>query len=268
MSVSKSRSAVSLLLRAMILLCFVFGGRAQAGLKIYYLRHAEYGGNVVDQWKDKPKDQWPPYVGRGDMFTPKGKAQIEALTQKLLKNDHFDFIAVSPAWRTKNTIAPYLKASHQKAEIWPELLEFNTLEHQHDPDQPPPSADLFSGEPLKLGPEDQGLFTLRDDNPKGFKIGHDPLQAASDRRAVVDKVIELIKSRFDNADKSILLVGHGNSGRLLAEELTHDKEAFDVSPRNTAMWMAEEQPDGSFQLMMLNDEPVKHPASRHAEHAP
>src|SRR5689334_55169 len=108
MLLSKSISAIRVPLCALILLCFLCVAPAQAGLKIYYLRHAEYGGNVVAEWKDKPKDQWPAYVGRGDMFTPKGKEQVQALTQKLLKNYHFDFIAVSPAWRTRNTIAPYL----------------------------------------------------------------------------------------------------------------------------------------------------------------
>jgi len=261
-------SARPLLLWAIILLCFAYGAPARAGLKIFYLRHAEYGGNVVDQWKDKPKDQWPPYVGRGDMFTPKGKAQIEALTQRL-KKYHFDFIAVSPAWRTRNTIAPYLKESGQKAEIWPELLEFNTIVHQNDPDLPPPSADLFSGAPLTLTNEDQGLFTLRKDNPNGFKIGKDPLQAAADRRAVVDKDIQMIRKRFDDANKSILLVGHGNSGRIFAEELTHEKKAFEVELHNTAMWMAEEQPDGSFKLLVLNDEPFNHaPASQPSHAAP
>jgi broad specificity phosphatase PhoE len=266
---SKRASAAGLLFWALALLCLGYGVPAHAGLKIYYLRHAEYGGNVVDQWKDKPKEQWPAYVGRGDMFTPKGKEQVEALTQKLLKDYHFDFIAVSPAWRTRNTIAPYLKQAGQTAEIWPELLEFNTLAHQHDPNQPPPSADLFSaGEVLSLSSEDQGLFTLREDNPKGFKIGKDPLQAAADRRAVVDKNIEMIKKRFGGLDKTILLVGHGNSGRIMAEELTHEKKAFEVEARNTAMWMAEEQPDGSFRLMLLNDERFKSPATQGAHANP
>jgi len=252
-----TNQTAGLLLRALILVCLGYGATAQAGLKIYYLRHAEYGGNVVYLWKDKPKKDWPVYVGRGDMFTPKGKEQIAALTKKLLKNNHFDFVAVSPAWRTRNTIAPYLKKAGLTAEIWPELQEFNTLSHQHDSNLPPPSADLFSGGVLKLSSEDNGLFTLRDDNPKEFKIGKDEDQAAADRRAVVDKDLEMIKKRFGGSDKTILVVGHGNSGRIMAEELTHEKKAFEVEPPNTAMWMAEEQSDGSFKLLLLNDKPFE-----------
>jgi broad specificity phosphatase PhoE len=267
-SLSKRASAAGLLVRALILLCLGYSTTAQAGLKIYYLRHAEYGGNVEKQWQDKPKDQWPVYVGRGDMFTPKGKEQVKALTEKLLKNNHFDFIAVSPAWRTRNTIAPYLKEMGLKAEIWPELLEFNDLHHQHDPNLPPPSADLFTDGKPTLSSEDQGLFTLPDDSHKEFKISKDPLQAAADRRAVVDKVIEMVRKQFGGSDKTILLVGHGNSGRIMAEALTHEKKAFEKEPPNTAMWMAEEQPDGSFKLLLLNDEPFKSAASQGAHAAP
>src|SRR4051812_2702415 len=135
---SRFPSAAGVLSWALMLLCFGYGASAaRAGLKVYYLRHAEYGGNVVKQWQDKPKDQWPAYVGRGDMFTPKGKEQVEALTKKLVANFHFDFIAVSPAWRTRNTIAPYLKQAGMTAGIWPELQGFNDLHHPPDANPPP-----------------------------------------------------------------------------------------------------------------------------------
>src|SRR4051794_16518782 len=97
---------------------------AQAGLKVYYLRHAEAGHNVVKEWKDIPKDQWPAYVGNSGMFTPKGETQVLKVAEKL-KPNRFDFIAVSPIWRTRNTILPYLKETKVKAEIWPELEEFD-----------------------------------------------------------------------------------------------------------------------------------------------
>src|SRR6476661_8450675 len=89
MPVGKSPSVVGVFLWALVAVGMGFGAPAHAGLKVYYVRHAEYGGNVVNQWKDKPKEQWPAYVGRGDMFTPKGEEQVQALTEKLLKNYHF-----------------------------------------------------------------------------------------------------------------------------------------------------------------------------------
>ncbi len=94
------------------------------------------------------------------------------------------------------------------------------------------------------------------------------MQAAEYRRAVVEKYIEMIRKRFGGSDKTILLVGHGNSGRIMAEELTHEKKAFEKEPPNTGMWMAEEQADGSFKLMMLNDEPFKSAGTEGAHAAP
>ena len=98
--------------------------QANAGLKIYYIRHAQGGHNVKTAWekKDVPKTEWPSYVGNPDMFTPKGKQQVIAATEKL-KAYQFDFIASSPMWRARNTILPYLKVTQSKAEVWPELRE-------------------------------------------------------------------------------------------------------------------------------------------------
>ncbi|HVO78417.1 MAG TPA: histidine phosphatase family protein, partial [Candidatus Bathyarchaeia archaeon] len=103
--------------------CFAFAFRSDAGLKVYYLRHAEGGHNVVKEWANVPKEQRPDYVGNANVFTPKGKEQVVAATEKLQKY-HFDFIAVSSMWRTRNTVLPYLKAIGTKGEIWPELHEF------------------------------------------------------------------------------------------------------------------------------------------------
>lgn len=86
---------------------------AEAGLKIYYMRHAEAGHNVKKDWEKKqiPKAEWPDYIGNSKMFTPTGEEQLITSTEKL-KKLKFDFIATSPMWRARNTVLPYLK--HQK----------------------------------------------------------------------------------------------------------------------------------------------------------
>ena len=101
-----------------------FPGSVSAGLKIYYIRHAEGGHNVKADWEKRgvPKSEWPSYVGNHDMFTPKGEGELLTATEKL-QNYQFDFIATSPIWRARNTIIPYLKATDQTAEVWPELKE-------------------------------------------------------------------------------------------------------------------------------------------------
>ena len=74
--------------------------------------------------------------------------------------------------------------------------------------------------------------------------------------ALARKTVELIKARFSKSGKSILLVGHGNSGSTLLHTLTTSKD-LKVSLQNTGIWMAEEQPDGSFKLKMLNSKPYE-----------
>ena len=227
-----------------------------AALKVYFLRHAEAGHNVVDQWKSKPREQWPAYVGNPDAFTPTGITQVPACTRKL-KQYRFDFIAISPTWRTRNTIAPYLRETGQRGELWPELLEFGSLDQQHDfAPLASPSTNLFAGDPIRLSPTEAGIFTLRDDGRRLFQLGHSPAQKAADRWAVVQKDIALIEKRFGGSDKSILLVSHGNLGCLLLEALTGNKDLLTTNLLNTSLWMAEEQPDHTFKLRLLNDQPV------------
>ncbi len=244
-------------LALILLLGFGFSSSCPAGLKLYFLRHAEAGHNVVDQWEDKPRDEWPSYVGNPDAFTPTGKDQVAACARKL-KKYHFDCIAVSPTWRTRHTVAPYLRETGQKAELWPELLEFGSLDKQHDfIPLPTPSTNLFRGDVIHVSDSEQDIFALREDGPRLFRLGRTPSQKAADRWAVVQKDIELIHKRFGGSDKSVLLVGHENIGRLLLEAVTQDRKLFNVSLLNTSLWMAEEQPDGYFKLRLLNDKPIR-----------
>ena len=232
---------------------------AEAGLKIYYIRHAEGGHNVVEEWKGKPKDQWPAYVGNTDMFTPKGETQVAKAVEKL-KQYHFDFIAVSPIWRTRHTVLPYLMETGVKAELWPELEEFEYFSTNLTSGitLPPPSKDLFAGGvAIALPDQEQPFFVFREDGRKLLNPGKDPMQLAADLTAAAKKTVSLARARFGGSEKSILLVGHGNSGRLLLHVLLKNSEAWKTHLANTGIWMAEEQADGSFKLRLFNDAPVK-----------
>ncbi len=236
--------------------------QAQELLKVYYLRHAEGGHNVVDEWKDKPKDQWPAYVGNPDIFTPKGNKQVELLTEKL-KGMHFDFIAVSPIWRSRNTVLPYLKAANLKGEIWPELAETSYIHAETFADLsklPPPSKELFAGNAdIKLPESEAPYFTFREDGKRLINTYWDnrPLQNANNI-AMSEKVIAMVKARYSKSGKSLLLVGHSYAGATLLRLLTGQKD-LDFVIENTALWMAEEQPDGTFVLKMLNNKPFESP---------
>ena len=54
--------------------------------------------------------------------------------------------------------------------------------------------------------------------------------------------------------EAILLVGHGNAGVTLIRLLTGSSAP---ALNNASFWMAEEQPDVSFQLKTLNSKPFR-----------
>lgn len=250
--------AVTRLFVAALMLAGLPQAHAEERLRIYYVRHAEGGHNVAKEWSKRPKSERPPYVGNPDVFTPKGEQQVTALTSKL-EGMTFDFIAVSPTWRTRNTILPYLKTSGKKAEIWPELTE-NTgvpADRLAESDKlPQPRADLCGGgDPILLPEAERPFFTFRDDGTREVKsVAENADQKTADNLALARKTISMIKARFSKSGKSILLVGHGTAGATLLRVLTHELPEL-RSLHNTGIWMAEEQPDGSFKLKMLNSEP-------------
>jgi len=239
---------------------FLFVSPSEAGLKIYYLRHGEAGHNVVKEWAETPKADRPAYVGNPNVFTPKGETQVAAVTGKLQKY-HFDFIAVSSMWRTRHTILPYLKATDTKAEIWPELHEFNGGSGILSAKLPPTSSPILNaGTPVKLPPDEAPYFRLREDAKNDFKLppakeGVKGEEQESVIQVVVRRAVDMIKKRFGGTDESILLVGHGNSGKALLRMLTGNKLADIPSMANTGIWMVEEQPNGKFKLEMYNDAP-------------
>ncbi len=239
-----------------VFLFLSFSCESEAGFKIYYLRHAEGGHNVVNDWKDVPKEKWPVYVGNENMFTPKGEAQAAAVPAKLEKY-HFDFIAVSPMWRTRNTILPYLKAKGLQGEIWPELHECPGAQMIGSSTLPPPSASILNAGPeITLPADEAAYFRLREDGKMEYRLAANEPQLSADLQLVLHQTMERLLKRFGGTDKSVLLVGHGNHGRALLQLLVpHDLPPGPTPIRNAGVWMVEQQPDGSFRLEMLNDEP-------------
>ncbi len=240
--------------------CLARGGEP---LTVYYLRHAEGGHNVVREWKDKPKSEWPPYVGKENAFTPKGEQQVAELTAHLDGMD-FDFVAVSPLWRARNTILPYLRKKTLKAEIWPELTETKSTTAFAGQSLPPARPEVLTGKKtLKIQEEDAGFLSLRGDaGTEPDLAAADEKQAASDAIFLSQRVAEMLRSRFGGSGKSVLLVGHGNSGVTLARILTGSSIPH---LENTGAWVAEEQADGSFKLTSGGKTSKKWPVHAGAE---
>jgi len=242
-------------LLALICLC-AWVSQSEAGLKIYYLRHAEGGHNVVKEWAKVSKTQRPDYVGDANVFTPKGKTQVAAATRKLQKYQ-FDFIGVSSMWRTRNTVLPYLKAVNAKGEIWPELREFGGGAGILATNLPAVTRPVLGAGPrIELPADEAPYFTFRADARNDFKLPpRDDNEREAATQLVVQRVVDLIRERFGGTDKTILLVGHGNAGRALLRRLTKQALPEIPSMENTKVWMVEAQPNGQFNLEMYNDAP-------------
>ncbi|MDP4644519.1 MAG: histidine phosphatase family protein [Opitutales bacterium] len=233
----------------------------EAGLKIYYIRHAEGGHNVKKEWEAKgvPESEWPSYVGNPDMFTPKGKLEVVAATESL-KAYHFDFIASSPLWRARNTILPYMKLTGNTAEVWPELREGTGMSTILSKDIPDVHEEILNqGKPIILPEEEQGWFMLRNDatnNYSKYPSGSDENAKVAYMKHASLNAIEVIKKRFGGTEKSILLAGHNSAGVSLLKLLLQGEPEDRRGLKNTGIWMVEQQDDGSFELRMYNSVPI------------
>ena len=247
-----------------IVLCAVgvFAEEASAGLKIYYIRHAEGGHNVKAEWEKKgiPKSEWPDYVGNHDMFTPKGEEQVVQATEKL-KQYEFDFIATSPLWRARNTIFPYLKATDQRAEVWPELKEGTGMTLILSKDLPKVKKEILNqGDPIHVPKKERDHIKRRDHGKRYYKRypsgSSDELKTAY-MKHVTEHAIGIIKEKFGGSEKSILLAGHNSAGVSLLKLLLGEAPggAARRGIDNIGMWMVEQQDDGSFKLMIYNNKP-------------
>lgn len=233
-------------------------------LRIYYIRHAEGGHNVKKEWSIYPESEWPSYVGNHSAFTPKGIMQQSRVSRKL-NRFHFDYVAVSPAWRCKNTILPYLKDSKKKAEVWPELAEIYATKLIISPDLPKYVSKekiLGAGDAISLLAAEEPYFTIRKDGLNEFKkvrFPRDHSESAKENAAskvIFDRVLKLIDNRSESF-KTILLSGHGSSGKAILRMLTNDPLNGFPPITNTGIWMVEKQDNGTFKLKMFNDVPFQ-----------
>ena len=208
-----------------------------------------------------PKSEWPAYVGDPDAFTPKGLKDVAIATEKLQKV-HFDFIASSPMWRARNTIAPYLEVTDQKAEIWPELREGPGMTMILS-DLPEVNDEILNkGDSVVLPKKEADVFELRrgaENHYKRYPRGSSEKEKGAYMKYVSQYAIELIETRFGGSGKSILLAGHNSAGVSLLKLLIQEEPTGDARNglNNVGIWMVEQQEDGSFDLKIYNDQPYE-----------
>jgi len=217
------------------LISYLSIGDSYAGTQteIYFARHAETLGNVTHKHNHK----------NDRTFSSQGKQQVARLTAKL-DALHFDAIVVSPKYRVLNTIFPYLKKHHLKAEIWPELQECCWQEKTNRLSSP----ILQRGKRIHLeaAMQDSFIFPNADAQRKyaAKNYGDGLLQTF--------KAVQLIRQRFAASGKRILVVGHYHSGSRLMEILQGIEPDGRYQLSNAKVSHLREGSDGSFQLIDVN----------------
>jgi len=188
-------------------------------MKLIFVRHGQTIGNATGIYDTSY---------HGDL-SDLGKAQAERLAERL-KVYTFDAILCSPAKRTMETILPYLKANHLRAEIWPELFEGIFAGRVEIPDELKPY--FYPRE----GIEDL-VFPLKKDLPNNHEI----IQES------VDRIIE----SYGGRECRILVVGHYHQGGRFIEAFLGLEMRGRFDHENTGMTSLKEQ-DGIFRIEYLN----------------
>jgi len=201
---------------------------APRSTEIIFVRHGETVANATGHYNNRTINA----------FSERGKKQVEALTVKL-RGMKFDTIVVSPSERALRSIAPYLRATHRTATIWPELLECCS--------QPPSARSKPASPKVRYGskitvPKDLvGLFTLR---PGGERYIDAP--TFNDGLRQIKMGWQLIVHDFGNSGKTVLVVGHSIEGGRMMEMLQGKQPLGKLRPGNTEIMHFHQTPDGKF----------------------
>lgn len=205
---------------------------AALALDLYLVRHAETLANVTRDYS----------VFNQRHFSEAGERQVAELTDAL-RGRAFDAILVSPAYRALRTIQPYLEASGQVAEIWPELDE--CCFQRGDEEQASDTSAL--GPAILVEQEMRPFFMLREGSD-GDAPGPETYAEGVMR---VKRAAALLRERFGDSDATVLVVAHWHSGSRLLEVLMDQAPQGRYRPQNTAAtWLHGE--GGRYRLMGLN----------------
>ncbi len=164
-------------------------------MKVLIVRHAESEGNATGDYSSR----------QSDSLSVRGERQAVALADAL-SGWTFDKIISSPLRRALQTIAPYLSATHLRAEIWPEIAEACW----HDDREAP--AEVWHAQPASLPDAvDRSLFVFRDGrairpaHPESFGMGLRRVHCA----------LEHIRASVSASTGTVLMVTHGHFIREL-----------------------------------------------------
>jgi broad specificity phosphatase PhoE len=173
--------------------------QTSASTTLVFLRHGETLANSTGSYNSRTIDT----------FSPKGRTEVEDLTAWLERQPRFDIILVSPAARTLRTIAPYLRATYQRAVVWPLLYECCT---GHRPPGAHPTH-FGQGPRVKVPTDLEGLFLVG-------RFG-DRMPISPDYDAGLAQVKAADSSFLTSVHASrVLVVGHSGMGGHFLHDLT------------------------------------------------
>lgn len=159
-----------------------------------FVRHGETEANATGKYNSKTIN----------VFSEKGAKQVDALTVLLRKEPKYDLILVSPSPRALKTIAPYLRATGQRATVWPLLYECCTMKSTGKP-----ATQFAWGSKITLPKDLEGLFKLM---PDMDRYPSSPTWESG--LAQVQASVKQFRTLY--ARGRVLLVGHsGHGGQFL-----------------------------------------------------
>lgn len=210
----------------------------ESSLDIFFIRHAETIGNATKNYSNN----------RGDILTEKGYQETLEVIKKLERNE-YDDILVSPTNRTRLTILPYLKEHQHLTEIWPEIAECCWQSVGPEPE----SCLKPDGPKILIASQNKNIFRLRDSNSDHF------YKTTSYGKGLcqIEDALNLLKEKYWFSGKKILLVSHGNFGRMLITRLLGYSPAPRFHPANARITHLRQTKDGKFHLLRLNDKEIK-----------
>ncbi len=235
-----------MLKKLLIVFWFVFGfscftacagEKNESALDIFFVRHAETIGNLTGDYSNN----------RGDKLTKQGYQETEDVVKKL-EEFGYDAILVSPTNRTRLTILPYLKKNKLAGEIWPEIAEccYQKIEPM------PKSCSKADGRKIRIKGGNKNFLRLRDKNTNRFY----KKETYGQGLCQMEDAYNLLREKYWLSGKKILLVSHGNFGKMMIKRLLGYSPAPKFHPSNAKVTHLRQTKDGTFHLVRLNDKKV------------
>lgn len=181
-------------------------------MSFIFVRHAQSQGNATGDYSTDTHDS----------LSELGIRQAESLARRLTPM-RFTRVIVSPLTRAMQTIRPYLLATGQQAEIWPELAEGCWQEPIYT------EVTEFPVEPFELTPDLAPCFRFRD-GKSVRPCGHESYAHGVYRgRLVLDRLVR------DHAQDEVLVVTHGHLLREMLNLVVKSRESVFFDHENCGM---------------------------------